>query len=124
MSKYYDTIKDARNEWRNSQPNHCMYCVRAPCGGFPLEVHEIERRSQAPGRWAHPCNYLLLCHFCHADHFDTMCHPKQLAVKLKRDPDHFDLEEWLRIRDKDLRAPDRVTLKNIVKYMSLIEWKS
>jgi hypothetical protein len=89
-----------------------MFCKAAPSWP-PLAVHEIERRSQAPTRWAAGCNYLLLCEPCHAGPFATMPHARQLAVKLVADPKHFDLQAWLRLKDPGLKAPNRVTASEI-----------
>jgi len=44
---------------------------------------------------------------------DTMSHQLQLAYKQKFDSDHYDLKKWLRIRDPELRAPDRVTQEEV-----------
>ena len=42
-----------------------------------------------------------------------MSHAEQLAVKWVNDPDNFDLDAWLRLRDPDLRAPTRVTMEDV-----------
>lgn len=108
-----------RTEWALSSWNRCMGCGRTQWAGaiHPLECHEIERRSHAPGRWAALCNLLMLCHGCHAGPFATMGHAKQLAHKLLWDPDHFDLEAWLRLRDQELKAPQRVLYGEVVEYL-------
>jgi hypothetical protein len=83
-----------------------------------LETHEIERRSQAThGRWEHVCNYLLLCRQCHAGEFSAMPHARQLAYKLHWDPQCYNLQEWLRLKDPELNAPKRVTTFEV-----LVEW--
>jgi hypothetical protein len=96
-----------------------MYCQQGP-DWLPLQVHEIERKSQAPKRWGSRSNYLLLCQNCHAGPFANMDHPAQLSVKLLRDPDHFNLPEWLMLRDPELRAPLRVRMRDVVQYLRLI----
>jgi hypothetical protein len=93
--------------------NRCMGCSKRFTSGDLLDVHEIERRSQAPGHWAHRCNYLLLCRECHTGPFDSMPHAEQLAYKLLWDTMHFDLERWLRLRDADLTAPERITIEEV-----------
>jgi len=45
-----------------------------------------------------------------------MSHAEQLAYKLRCDPDHFDLDAWLRLRDPELRAPQRVRMEDIEVY--------
>lgn len=96
--------------------NRCMGCRGAWQHG--LQVHEIERRSHAPTRWAQPCNYLLLCPVCHGTDFATMCHARQLAHKLYWDAGHFDLQTWLRIRDPELMAPNRILPAEVEVWMS------
>lgn len=117
---YYDSIKDDRNAWRDEVEQSCMWCGNgADWHGF--EIHEIERRSHACGRWGVRANYLLTCYPCHSGPLDYAPHEKQLAAKLLADPEYFDLEEWLRIRDPELRAPERVTLRDIVRYLQINE---
>jgi len=113
---YYNQIRGERDEWRYAMPQECMNCGSRDM----LEIHEMERKSHASGRWGHTCNYLLLCQVCHADDFAAMPHERQLAVKLVRDAEHFDLESWLRIRDAELRAPERVTLADIARHLRIV----
>jgi hypothetical protein len=96
---YYNSIKVDRREWKAEQKEQCCYCL-AKIPYDRLEIHEIERKSQAPNRWGLECNYLLLCRTCHAGPFATMPHAKQLAVKLIQNPNDFDLKEWLTIRPR------------------------
>mgnify|MGYP001569822588 CR=1 FL=1 len=107
-----------RTRWgrnaRNRMHGSCMGCGKKKSG---LQIHEIERRSHAPGRWAHRCNYLLLCATCHGWTFDCMPHSQQLTHKLYWDPEHFDLEKWLRIRDPDLVAPRRIEMAEIIMWI-------
>jgi len=78
-----------------------------------LEVHEIDRRSQAPGSWGVEVNLLLVCRHCHAAVIPGMSHAEQLCLKRHYDPEHFDLQAWLKIRDPELKAPNRVTIQDI-----------
>lgn len=124
MNDYARQVRDDREDWRAVTPDFCMWCGAAGQASFgysPLHIHEMERRSHASGRWGVRCNYLKLCNDCHADVFDTMPHAKQLAVKLVKDPDHFDLEQWLRLRDPALLAPERVTMDDIVQHLIVRE---
>ncbi len=116
---YYIENRVARIEWRLSLDEKCMVCgwVMNQCGFQWLETHEIERRSAAPTRWADPCNYLLVCNQCHGERITLMSHAEQLAVKWKKDPSNFNLEDWLRLRDPELRAPLRVTLEEIGEFL-------
>ena len=124
MSKareYYNANRRDRTEWRWAMPPECMFCGWTESDRTKwlrwLETHEIERRSHAASRWAHRCNYLLVCNLCHIDRVPLLDHAEQLAIKWKKDSDHFDLDAWLRIRDPDLRAPTRVTMEDIGEYL-------
>jgi hypothetical protein len=122
--EYYLSIADDRNAWRDIF-TQCMWCshnrtwVSVSRGAHELDIHEIERRSHAPRSWGVRCNYLRLCRECHQGMFASLDHAHQLAVKLVADPDHFDLDAWLRIRDPELTAPNRVTLSDIAQYLRL-----
>src|SRR3990172_5857753 len=118
--KKNDTLRQARLKWAETLAKRfrrrCMGC------GIQqnwLQIHEIERRSHGR-KWAHTCNYLLLCVSCHAGPFATMPHAEQLAHKLYWDPEHFDLQAWLRIGDPTLSAPYRVTLREVEMQMQLL----
>ena len=116
---YYINNRVARIEWRLSVPEKCMVCewVMNQCGFRWLETHEIERRSHAASRWADPCNYLLVCNQCHSERITLMSHAEQLAIKWTQDNKNFNLEDWLRLRGPELRAPNRVTLENIAEFI-------
>jgi hypothetical protein len=58
-------------------------------------------------------NLLKLCEKCHSGVFDTLDHVVQLAVKRDRDFSSYDLQAWLRIRDPELRAPNRITQEEV-----------
>lgn len=120
---YYATIKADRKAWRDSMPQRCMACGRAPDDRYVthevpvwLEVHEIERRGHAPKSYGHPCNYLLLCHWCHGKMgAPDWPHARQLALKRLRDHEHFDLEAWLSLKP---RPATYVTINDIAE-----EWE-
>jgi hypothetical protein len=108
---YKNEVKVERNEWKASMPEKCMWCeTKLPY--IKLEIHEIERRSQAPKRWGSVANYLLLCRECHQGEFDAMPHMRQLAVKLLVDPNNFCLEEWINIKP---RVPSYVTMADVIQ---------
>lgn len=83
-------------------------------------VHEIERRSHAPWRWADVCNYLFVCEECHQGELATMPHARQLAIKQMEDEENYNLKDWLRVRDPDLKAPERVTQEEVNEFCRLI----
>lgn len=118
--QYYEENREDREGWRNSLAQCCMICGWSGGGSEYrwLETHEIERRSQASTRWAHRCNYLLLCSSpCHSELIPLMCHAEQLAHKFRADRERFDLDAWLRLRDPDLNAPDRVSMEDVREYL-------
>lgn len=101
MSAYYRSIKRDREAWRDEQKPRCMKCLKAFGGLRWPEIHEIEKRSQAPKSWGQRCNYLLLCNPCHWEMDDAeWTHARQLALKFRMDPEHFDLAAWLAIKPR------------------------
>ena len=111
---YYLKVRHDRQAWRRKQVESCMFCGS---GEGPFDTHEIARKSCCPGRWGHRCNYILAgsalspCN-CHERVFATMPLASQLWIKLKRNPDDFSLEEWIKIRD---RGPEEVTMADILE---------
>ena len=99
---------DQRRNWATEHPA-CWMCGKESYRGFPLETHEIERKSQAPSRWASPVNYFRTCKKCHMDDLAAMPHARQLAYKQRHDKENYNLDKWLRLRDPELKAPDRIT---------------
>ena len=104
MSKYYDLINADRERWRDEVPDDCMRCGQAE-RQYVLDIHEIERKAQAPKRWwpVSGCNGLKLCRPCHKI-VGMWGHSQQLALKMIADPNHYDLKEWHLIRYPDGRA--------------------
>lgn len=97
----------------------CWICPQFLNERWPttLQVHHIERRAHAiKSRYDIPENFFLTCLECHNSALDIMPHPLQLNYKMKFDLEHYDLEKWLRIRDPELRAPDRVTQEEVDNY--------
>lgn len=105
-----------RLKWKQEISERQPWCMWCGEGRFHLEIHEIERRSHAKHPF-HRCNYLLLCQDCHANHFAAMKHDQQLAVKAIRDWPHYDLQAWLRLRDPELAAPERVTEREVLAWV-------
>jgi len=103
--------------------DHCWWCGKRVMEGFlgpdRREVHHICRQSQAPKRTRdHPSNLFICCSACHARVLDACDVSFVLAKKLLRDPEHFSLEAWLRIKDPQLVAPERVTLREIARHLA------
>ena len=103
--EYYRSIKADRYAWADAMPDQCMNCLRSPGersvrteAVLWLETHEICSRAHLPNAWAFRGNYLRLCHWCHTK-VAAMPHSVQLAIKLRADPVHYDLADWLRRRN-------------------------
>lgn len=111
-----DELPDPDMETWRREFKHCFACGQEY---WRMEVHHIERRGQAHSpREDRPENWLLVCCGCHADYLATMPHAKQLAHKWICDPcGHATLatllERWLRIKDPELKAPNRVTVAEV-----------
>jgi len=111
-------LMEDRKEWANCWEK-CWVCGATHHAGFPLETHEMERKSQAPHHaWATKENYFVACKKCHMDDLAAMPHANQLAYKYIHDILHYNLESWLRIKDPELRAPNRVTEDEVMEYVS------
>jgi len=100
-----------------------MWCgkqfVYGAIGTDRPEVHHICRKSHAPkARRDDPCNLFLCCSSCHARVLDSCDVSFVLAKKMLCDPEHFNLEAWLRVKDPRLVAPNRVTLREIVRHLA------
>ena len=50
-----------------------------------------------------------------------MPHANQLAFKMLADPADYDLDAWLRLRDPECRAPNRVTQREVDTFIELIQ---
>lgn len=112
-----DKLMEERREWA-SLWNKCWVCGATHHAGFPLETHEMERKSQASHHtWAAKENYFCACKKCHMDDLAAMPHANQLAYKYIHDILHYDLNAWLRIKDPELRAPNRVTEDEVMEYV-------
>lgn len=100
--RYYRLIEKDRYAWRDEMRPRCMKCFKKFDGWRWPEIHEIEKRSQAPLSWGKRCNYLLICHPCHEEFHENAewTHAQQLAIKLRMDPKHYDLAAWLAIKPR------------------------
>ena len=119
-----------RKAWAENR-KRCWVCGRKSYRGFPLETHEIERKSHGvQGAWMAMTNYFRACKLCHMEDLANMPHAQQLDYKLIYDRVHYNLEQWLKIRDPDMRAPNRVTQEEVddeVKHLKAQghpKWKS
>ena len=112
-----------RTDWGREARARMHGCCMGCGTKQSVQIHEIERRSQSPTRWAHRSNYLLLCAACHAGAFDSMPHAEQLAYKRYWDAANYNLRDWLRLRDPELLAPDRVTTIEVGTYLTRLQEK-
>ena len=110
MTPYARKHKADRDAWRDSMPQRCMWCGKVFHGRGRMEVHEILPRGRAAKSWAFRANYLLVHQECHSEAAESP-DAVQLACKLKYDPEHFNLTEWLERRNPN--AMSYVTMEEI-----------
>lgn len=87
LRSYESATRMERDSWKSKHP-HCFACYFESNQLVPaVDCHEIERRSQAPYRWARPCNYFATCRR-HHDRMGSLPnfgaewpHARQLAAK-------------------------------------------
>lgn len=117
--QYYRSIRKDREAWREEMPPRCMKCLKKFDDWRWSEIHEIEKRSQAPNNWWARCSAILLCNPCHWEMDDAAewPHAKQLAIKWLRDPENFDLDAWLAIKP---RPDSYVTVEEIEAWMQTL----
>lgn len=111
----------AIQDWLDSliYGNLCWWCGQAYRYSFNRrEIHHIAFRSHVNRPEVHhPCNLLLTHVQCHRQYLQKVDKAIVLSRKLLYDADHFDLKFWLQLEDKELRAPGRITLREIVKHL-------
>lgn len=86
-----------RKAWEKMQRG-CHICGRRGM----CETHHIALRSQAPGRFEHPANWLFVCRPCHAWLHETgdSRHHELLECKRIADPSNYDVAAWLELAGK------------------------
>lgn len=107
------------NEWAALHPA-CWICGK-DYNWRGIHTHEICRRGQST-RALHRCNYFRACADCHDEilvNKATAPHVVQLAVKLQRDPEHFDLRKWLEVTGRHENYVTMYDVENCVKAMKL-----
>lgn len=113
--RYKQAIKASRDEW-SVQFDRCMRC-NGDGAWLGLQTHEIERKGQAPNKWAHEVNYLRVCYPCHLE-VGRWPHAKQLAFKWTHDPLFDSLEEMLTAwRAIKPRVESYVTVADVSAYL-------
>jgi len=120
MSKarnYARRVERDRAAWKDEALGRYPACW--VCGAqdheSPLVVHEMAKRSQAPNKWGERCNYFLACNPCNCAILQQLGIEYQLALKLLRDPEHFDRQQVNVLRG---RAPDAVSEQDLVEVLA------
>ena len=111
---YWKRVKTIRQRWAEDSASEgvCMICGS---GQLCLDVHEMVRRSQSPGKWGSRANLLAVCRQCHSTVVVNMPLSMQLAHKLLHDPDHFNLTIMSKIAGRKILLRDVVAcLKRIM----------
>lgn len=80
----------------------CMVCGKR--GG--LQTHEIARGPHRRKAYGKRCCWLRLCEECHdaCGRYAQWPIQKQLALKMLRDPKHYDLDQFNAIRSRSILA--------------------
>ena len=80
----------------------CMICGKRS----GLETHEIARGSHRRAAYGRRCCWLRLCRDCHdaCGRYALWPVERQLALKLLRDSEHYDLEAFNAVRPRDIHA--------------------
>jgi hypothetical protein len=104
-------VKKARDAFL-AEFRSCMMCQRKP----PTDVHEIARGASRGRAVLLRVTWLALCRDCHEEAGDYSKWPitKQLALKLLRDPEHYDRVAVNRIRR---RADDAITEEEVRQHI-------
>lgn len=101
-----------RETW-SRQWTCCMVCLRR----LPLDTHEIVPRSRAAACFV-LANLLAVCRFCHDMLQGWLPVVVQCAFKLLGDPEHYDLQEVNRLRN---RAEDSITHGQVKLWSGMIQ---
>jgi hypothetical protein len=92
----------------------CMICRTS----WATQVHEIARGQSRAEAFGEPACWLGVCGECHAELDDYGVWPivRQLAAKLVRDPENFDIAVVNTVRG---RAPNSITLVDVAEYLEV-----
>ncbi len=101
----------ARAEYRQQLCQVCLFLAAS-------EVHEIARGIARAEAYGERATWLAVCRPCHDYLGDYSIWPleRQLAVKLVRDAEHFDLDIFNRVRG---RAPGAIAMEDVVCHLQL-----
>jgi excisionase family DNA binding protein len=106
-------VKPIRDGLRN-EVGHCEVCLKhSPV----LDVHEIGRGNKREACLGERCALLVVCRWCHDDLGSAGEWPeaRQLALLANRRLFDWDLDFYLEITSP--RAPERITVDQVVKHM-------
>ena len=101
-------------EWRNDNDSVCWVCNKVS-----EQVHHIVPRGfiNIVKKYDDPAIFFLICRTCHAGDFHNSKRAWQLALKLKYDPERFDLDRY-----NELCEPTRrVTFREIEDALDAME---
>lgn len=107
-------VKPVRDGLR-SEVGKCEICG---CSRGALDVHEIKRGPCRAILLGERCGLLVVCRLCHEALGSAAKWPeaRQLAILAERRLFDFDLRAYLELTSP--RAPNRITLEEVQKYMS------
>lgn len=107
-----------RSEW-SRQHCYCFVCGFSSCDGYGLETHEIARGYARAKSMTEPSTWLRACNSqtkedCHRRKLDGMSIVKQLALKKRFDPEHYNRQ---RVNVLRRRQPDAITEAEVAAAM-------
>lgn len=103
---YRKTHQDDRQAW-SERFDSCWLCG-GKANWLALQTHEIYSRAQARNSWAFPANYFRVCQLCHQQTIPTLSMEAQLAYKLLRDAENFDIQPFREVAEKFTGRPTRL----------------
>lgn len=102
------------------QHARCWLCGTRRENTWPprLEIHHMVRGANRQAAREEVCVLIRTCQRCHQELLEGMGIVDQLAIKLLRDPEHYDRPKVNELRR---RAPDAVTDEEVLKAAELLE---
>lgn len=90
-----------KHKWIYKVDSVCWVCRRGSD-----QVHHIARKGfiNSVKKYDDPAIFFLICTICHAGDFHNTSRAWQLALKLKYDPERFDLDRYNELCDPTLRV--------------------
>lgn len=127
IDKQAAIIRGGWTTWWDKSYGVCMLCMWKPGRRWPhpswysrqLETHEIARGPVRVKAILEPSTFLRTCRWCHQEKLDTMPIAEQLAIKMVRDPIHYDRSRVLEIMGRADTAVTQDEVDEVMEVMGL-----